>query len=276
MDGLHGSYAGDGRKSGQGSAVEPPSAPVRKEDREAGFPRVRLVPPSISSAVLRGLERVSDFLVARHMTANAITATCAALGLVAGLLLADGAFALAALVMIVASLGDALDGMVARRSRTASAQGALLDASCDRYQEFFVLAGLAVTLRDSAFALCIVLLAMVGSFMVSYGSAKAEALGAPVPASAMRRPERAVVLCVGTAATAVFAPIADHAGLTRGIGVLPVVIAVFAIAVFANASAVMRLRAIGDSVAEKNVAASQNRSKRTPLLGLRCPPGARR
>ena len=213
--------------------------------------------------------------MAHRVTANTITRTCLALGFVAGLLLADGLFALAAVVMIAASLGDALDGMVARRSHSATAVGALLDASCDRYQEFFVLGGLAITFRDSAFALVAALLAMVGSFMVSYGSSKAESLGVPVPAGTMRRPERAVILCVGTAATAVFAPIADHAGLTRGIGVFPVVTAVFAIGVFANASAVARLRAIGDSVAAKSPP-GENASHRTANIGLPCPPAARR
>ena len=57
-----------------------------------------------------------------------------------------------------------------------SVGGALLDASGDRYQEFFFLGGLAMFFRGSPPALMATLAALAGSFMVSYSSAKAEAL----------------------------------------------------------------------------------------------------
>jgi phosphatidylglycerophosphate synthase len=222
-----------------------------QRDRPSSTPRLRFVPPPIATTVLRWLERAADWLVAHRVSANAVTSACLALSFLAALLLAGSAFGIATIVMVAASLGDALDGMVARRSHTESPEGALLDASCDRYQEFFLLGGVAIALRDSPLALAAALFAIVGSFMVSYGTAKAEALNAPVPAGEMRRPERAVVLCVGTAITAVCAPIADRVGLARGFGTLPLTLAVLAIAVVANASAVSRLRAIGDSLHDR-------------------------
>jgi CDP-diacylglycerol--glycerol-3-phosphate 3-phosphatidyltransferase len=269
---MQGSRAGMAhRKLERGAEGQPPREGEGRAP--AAAPHVCFVPRSISEAVLRGLDRASDFLVARHVPANAVTSTCVALGALGGLLLAGGAFAIATVVLIAASLGDALDGMVARRGHTASSNGALLDASCDRYQEFFVLAGVAMAVRDSAFGLFAALFAILGSFMVSYGSAKAEALGVPVPKGAMRRPERAVIVCVGAAVTAITAVVADRAGLSRSVGMIPLMVAASAIAAFANGSAILRLRAIADALAEK---APPEESPRTPTMGLHCPSKARR
>ena len=144
--------------------------------------------------------------------------------------------------MVVASLGDALDGLVARRSDSVSVGGALLDASGDRYQEFFFLGGLAVFFRESPAALVATLLALAGSFMVSYSSAKAEALGVPVPPGVMRRAERAVCLCLATGMTALWAPFVEGMGLPAGTEALPLLVAVSLIAAVANISAVRRLQ----------------------------------
>jgi CDP-diacylglycerol--glycerol-3-phosphate 3-phosphatidyltransferase len=205
--------------------------------------RVSLVlPDAACAAVLRGLDHVATALIALGVSANVITSLCIALGAGAGVLLAFGQFGFAAAAMVVASLGDAVDGLVARRSGSVSVAGALLDASGDRYQEFFFLGGLAVFFRESPIALVTTLAALAGSFMVSYSSAKAEALGVPVPPGVMRRAERAVCLCLATAMAAIWDPwVTTRAGLHSGTEALPVLIAVFLIAVVANISAVRRL-----------------------------------
>ena len=135
-----------------------------------------------------------DALVAAGVSANTVTGCALLVGAASGMALAHGDFGWATCGLHVACVGDALDGPVARRTRTASTAGALFDASADRYQEAFALGGLAAFFRESLPVLEIVLVALVGSFMVSYGSAKAEAAGVPVPPSMMRRPERAAVL----------------------------------------------------------------------------------
>jgi CDP-diacylglycerol--glycerol-3-phosphate 3-phosphatidyltransferase len=228
-----------------------------------------LIPAAVSTRVLHLLERLADRLVARGVRANAITSWCVGLAFVAGLLLSVGWFALATVVMIVASLGDALDGLVARRGHTASDQGALMDAASDRYQEFFLFGGLALHLREWPFELGGALLALLGSFMLSYGGAKAEVLRAPVPGGRMRRPERATLLCLGTALTAVTSVIADRAGASHAIGVLPVVFVLWAIGLVANGSAVMRLRQVTDRLEDRDD--DSGKRPRTPLLRLRCP-----
>ncbi len=204
-----------------------------------------VLPDALCNGVIRVLDEVSAGLVALGVSANVITSVSIALGAAAGVLLSLGYFGLAGLVMVVASLGDALDGLVARRSGTVSVAGALLDASGDRYQEFFFLGGLAIYFRGFAPALAAALLALSGSFMVSYSSAKAEALGVPVPPGVMRRAERAVCLCLGTTLTAPWAWLASRSGLPAWTATLPILVAISLIAVIANASAVRRLWSLG-------------------------------
>jgi CDP-diacylglycerol--glycerol-3-phosphate 3-phosphatidyltransferase len=201
-----------------------------------------VLPDAAVAGVLRALDHVANGLVALGISANAITSLCIALGAGAGVLLAFGQFGYAATLMIVASLGDAIDGLVARRSGTVSVGGALLDASGDRYQEFFFLGGLAMFFRGSSPALLATLAALAGSFMVSYSSAKAEALRVPVPPGVMRRAERAVCLCLATVLTAVWLPWSESNGLPGWAGALPVLVAVSVIAIAGNVSAVRRLR----------------------------------
>jgi len=207
-----------------------------------------VLPDALVAVVMRALDGAARVLVDRGVSANAITSVSIVLGAVGGVLLGFGQFGLAAIAMVVASMGDALDGVVARRSGSSSVAGALLDASGDRYQEFFFLGGLAVFFRESVWALVLTLLALVGSFMVSYGSAKAEALGVPVPPSVMRRAERAACLCTGAVLTPAFAWITRRSGLASGFApwceTLPLLVSLAIIAVVANTSAVRRLHCI--------------------------------
>ena len=203
---------------------------------------VAVVPGGVLNAAIWCLDRVGTALVGLGVTANGITIFSVLLAAAAGGLLAFGFFGAAAIAMVVASLGDALDGMVARRTGTASVGGALLDASVDRYEEFFFLGGLAVYFRSTPSMLLLTLFALAGSFMVSYGSAKAEALGVPVPPSSMRRAERAVLLCLGAILTPPLQWAAHASGASEWVGRLPLFGALGLIAVVANVSAIRRLR----------------------------------
>jgi CDP-diacylglycerol---glycerol-3-phosphate 3-phosphatidyltransferase len=203
-----------------------------------------IVPRAVTDTTLRWLDGLAGRLLGLGVSANAVTLMCAGLAAVAGVLLSFGNFGLAALAMIAASLGDALDGLVARRSGSASVGGALLDASVDRYGEFFFLGGLAVHFRTSALALVLTLFAMAGSFMVSYGSAKAEALRVPVPPGAMRRAERAICLCTGVALATPLKWVAGASVLPEWAACAPIFVALGLLAVVANASAVRRLHTL--------------------------------
>ena len=103
------------------------------------------------------LQPFGSALVRLGVSANGITGASLALGLAAGIVVSRGYFGLAAALVTVAALGDALDGLVARRTGTVSAGGALFDASVDRYQEFFFLAGVAIHYRADPLKLALVL-----------------------------------------------------------------------------------------------------------------------
>ena len=211
-----------------------------------------------TAVALWGLSPVTRAAIAMGVSARAVKTGSLLAGAAAGLLLACGHFGMAALLFVAASLGDALDGLVARATHTESAAGALFDASADRYEEFFAFGGLAIYFRSSGVLLALMLLALVGSFMVSYGSAKAESLRVAVPAGAMRRAERAVCLGGGTTMVPIVAAISLRFHGPDWLGELPVVAAAALIAVVANVSAVRRLRVVATAVSP-NVEPSRRR-----------------
>jgi CDP-diacylglycerol---glycerol-3-phosphate 3-phosphatidyltransferase len=160
-----------------------------------------------------------------------------ALGLVAGILAAQGWLGSAAWALALSGLGDGVDGAIARRQGTATKAGAVLDSALDRYVEFFFCGGLLYFFRDAPGRQLLVMLALCGGFMVTYSTAKAEALQIAPPRGWMKRPER-IVWLVGGAALAAAAPLAGLSPTLVMLGVVAI------IAVFAHASALWRLRAL--------------------------------
>jgi CDP-diacylglycerol--glycerol-3-phosphate 3-phosphatidyltransferase len=172
------------------------------------------------------------------VTADAVTYGSLAFAVGAGVALALGHAGMGAALATVAGAGDALDGAIARRMRTASEAGAVLDSAVDRYSEFAFLGGVAFRFRDSGALLFLTLLALLAAFMVSYSTAKAEALRLPAPRGSMRRSERAVYLIFG-AALVPFVGAIDPT-LARA----PIIAALALVAVVGNVSAVQRLVAV--------------------------------
>jgi phosphatidylglycerophosphate synthase len=186
------------------------------------------------------LAPVVRFCLAARISANVLTWVSLVLGALAGVMMGMGRLGLGALAGTVASVCDALDGQVARLTGRASDAGEVLDAAVDRYTDFFLIGGLCVHYRGSPAALCLALLALLAAFMISYVTAKGEALRIEVPRGAMRRHERLVYLLVGAAISALIAP-----SLPVGPGGLraeyPLWAALALVAVVGNASAVRRL-----------------------------------
>jgi len=229
-------------------AVLRASASVPRLSRLPSEPeRVTALPGQLCRAGLGALLPLVRVATQLGVSANTITACSLAAGVGAGLLIAFGHFGVAGVLFVAASCGDALDGLVARATRTESVGGALFDASVDRYEEFFAFGGLAIFFRSNGTLLAMTLAALAASFMVSYGSAQAEARHVAVPAGLMRRPERAACLGVGI----VLSPIAS--ALSPGDGPswirdLPLIVAIAVIAVVGNVSAVQRLRTVASAV----------------------------
>jgi CDP-diacylglycerol--glycerol-3-phosphate 3-phosphatidyltransferase len=218
-----------------------------RDERTEDDGRTVALPVSVRTITVEVLSPIARSLASAGVSANAITGCSLFAGAIGGVLLAFGHFGAAAFAIVLASFGDAVDGLVARRTRTASPGGALFDASVDRYEEFFVLGGLAFYFRENEIVLALALLALLGSFMVSYGSAKAEALGVAVPRGIMRRAERAFFLAAGVTMVPIAGAAVRFFALPTWIETSPVVAALAVVAIVANASAAMRLRAIAHS-----------------------------
>lgn len=190
------------------------------------------------------LQPVGRGLKAAGIGADAITVSSLVFALAAAVALADGRYGLGATLMMISLLSDAVDGLVARATGTAGPAGAVLDASIDRYVEFVILAGVLIDFRDDTLWLVACLGALLGSYMVSYVSVRAEASGVPVPRGAMRRVERAVYLVVGAVLSGLLQPWSAAWTAHGWPEPLPMALAVAFVAVVANVSAVLRLRAL--------------------------------
>ena len=186
--------------------------------------------------------------IALGITANAVSWTSLALGILAGVALGVGHFGLAAALSIVSSACDALDGRIARDTGTASDSGEVLDAAIDRYAELFFLGGIAFHERNDPAAVLLALGAITGAIMVSYSTAKAEALHVTPPRGAMRRQERAVYLVLGVALVPLAAAVCARWALPGWAQRAPLFAALALVAVVGNASAVRRLQAIAHAV----------------------------
>jgi phosphatidylglycerophosphate synthase len=178
------------------------------------------------------------------VTPNKITFASLALGAGAGVALGFDMFGLACLLATLSTLGDVLDGQIARLTNTGSDKGELLDAAVDRYTEFFFLFGLLVHYRDSVPFMGLTMGAMLASFMISYASAKAEALQLSPPRGLMRRHERAVYLLAGAGLTSLFGDWL-HDRWTELPQSTPELVALAAVAVIGNYAAVARFVRIG-------------------------------
>jgi CDP-diacylglycerol--glycerol-3-phosphate 3-phosphatidyltransferase len=138
-------------------------------------------------------------LIESRLTPNAISGVGLALNLVAAALVTQRFFFLAGVAFIVGSVMDTLDGRYSRMSGKGSLFGAFLDSTLDRIEEGIVLAAVAGYFAargdDVAAAMCVI--AVLGSLMVSYTRARAEALGVECKVGLATRPVRVVVLSIG-------------------------------------------------------------------------------
>jgi CDP-diacylglycerol--glycerol-3-phosphate 3-phosphatidyltransferase len=143
------------------------------------------------------LDAVGGFFNRIGLSPNTMT-LLGLVGSTAGaVLLALGAIQVGGLVVLASGLTDALDGTMARLSGKASRFGAFLDSSIDRYTELFLFGGLAVffSLRADTLGVAAAFAAAIGSVMVSYTKARAEALGFECKVGLLTRMERYLVVC---------------------------------------------------------------------------------
>jgi CDP-diacylglycerol--glycerol-3-phosphate 3-phosphatidyltransferase len=140
-----------------------------------------------------------EALIESRLTPNAISMVGLLGNLVAAGLVTQRLFFLAGVAFVLGSVMDTLDGRYSRMSGKGTLFGAFLDSTLDRIEEGIVLAAVAgyfaIEGDDFAAAMCVV--AVLGSLMVSYTRARAEALGVECKVGLATRPVRVVILSIG-------------------------------------------------------------------------------
>lgn len=139
---------------------------------------------------------IADFLIGHGLTPNKISVIGLALNIVAAGCILAGGFFIGGFLYLLAGLIDLFDGTVARRGNLATEFGGFLDSTFDRISEGVIFAAIAYQFALNAMpgAAAIVVLALTGSFLVSYVRARAEALGLTGKSGIASRFERLLLI----------------------------------------------------------------------------------
>lgn len=157
-----------------------------------------------SSEIRKNLARyftqpVVRLLVKTGVTPNTITWLGFVITAGAAILIITGYSFAAGFVVLIAGFFDILDGALARSTNRASQFGAFLDSTLDRLSEAVLLLGILVLYarEQSVVGILVVGIALIGSLLVSYLRARAEALGLECQVGLFTRAERVIVLALG-------------------------------------------------------------------------------
>jgi len=147
----------------------------------------------------RFTEPVARLLARTAITPSTITWFGFLLALGAAALIITGHPFAAGLMVLIAGFFDILDGALARYTNRATRFGAILDSTLDRLSEAVVLLGILVLYaREQLIAQTLLVgVALLGSLLVSYIRARAEALGLECQVGVFTRAERVIVLALG-------------------------------------------------------------------------------
>ena len=145
------------------------------------------------------LEAVGRTLARWHVSPDAMTYLGLVLTIGVAVIAAIGEIRWAGVAYIFAAACDALDGTLARVSGRGSRFGAFLDSNIDRIEESIVFLGLTVYYAGigKQWEIALILVATVGSLMVSYSRARAEAVGVDCKVGFMTRVPRVAIMIVG-------------------------------------------------------------------------------
>jgi CDP-diacylglycerol--glycerol-3-phosphate 3-phosphatidyltransferase len=143
------------------------------------------------------VEAVGRFLNRVGISPNTMTLLGLMGSTLGAILLGLGAIQLGGWVILLSGATDALDGTMARLQGKTTRFGAFLDSTADRYSELLLFGGLAIFFAFSTDVIGVTLTfaAAIGSVMVSYTKARAEALGFECKIGLLTRMERYMVLC---------------------------------------------------------------------------------
>ena len=201
---------------------------------------------------LRVVGPMGDFFARAGVHPNVLSLTGLVLSAGAGLLYSQGRFFWAAWMVLFAGICDTLDGHIARQTNKDGPFGAFFDSTLDRYSDMFLFVGLAyyyaggtsfslseIQGHGSPWTVVVIILAIAGSFMVSYTRARAEGLGVQCKAGMMQRPERITLLIIGSLL-----------GSIPAVGPLLMKLTLLALAVSVNLTALYRMHYVRSQLAQ--------------------------
>jgi CDP-diacylglycerol---glycerol-3-phosphate 3-phosphatidyltransferase len=152
--------------------------------------------------VRRNAQRAAAALAKLPITPNQVTIGGTLLTFAAATLAGFGQLRPAGIVLVISGTFDIVDGALARATKRSYPYGAFLDSTFDRYSEGAVYIGVAAYFLGRGDGLMrwevlACLLALAGSFLVSYVRARAQSLGFRCDSGIFARPERVVVTVAG-------------------------------------------------------------------------------
>jgi CDP-diacylglycerol--glycerol-3-phosphate 3-phosphatidyltransferase len=159
-------------------------------------------------------------LAAAGVSPNAVTVAGLVIVFAATLAIWQRSLLLGAIVLAIGAALDAVDGGLARAQGGGTPFGGFLDSTLDRTGEGIVYIGIAAywleASADPFVPVLLAMLALTGSFLVSYSRARAEAAGFAASNGLAPRTERFLILVAGL----VIAGLGYHVALPIAMGVI--------------------------------------------------------
>lgn len=133
------------------------------------------------------------------LTPNSLTLIGFLLNAITAWVLATGHLFAGGFLVLFSGWFDMLDGALAKMTGKTTRFGAFLDSTIDRLSEAVLFLGLIIFYigQNGTTEIVLIYIAIVGSLMVSYTRARAEALGFAGEIGLLARPERVVLLALG-------------------------------------------------------------------------------
>ena len=141
------------------------------------------------------------------LSPNTLTLIGLVVSILAAVVFAHGIIVLGGALILLSGLFDIFDGAVARSKNDITPFGGVLDSVCDRYADALILIGIIYGILNNNISPALLLniplwlwcaVALIGSFLVSYTRARAEAAGAKdMTVGIAERPERMILLALG-------------------------------------------------------------------------------
>jgi CDP-diacylglycerol--glycerol-3-phosphate 3-phosphatidyltransferase len=158
----------------------------------------KMTPTDWMRVRLKGLvEPIAAFFVRLGLHPNTMTLFGLAGNIVGAIFLATGHMTVGGILILVSGWFDGLDGAMARQLNQPTKFGAFVDSATDRWSEMAIFLGLLLYYlrRPDDMVYCVlVFMATMGSVMVSYTKARAEALGFDCNIGLLTRMERYLVM----------------------------------------------------------------------------------